>query len=140
MDEACWAATCCHCKVPSRPRRYLVLSKLSINSTMTWKSMGWHTLTKQGSGWVDGSRDGCRGLELTGEQQLAAWRIGFGTSMIPGVQFAACQNKRLLVSHCHTRRAQLRCLISKTRQSQPDWCLKGCLCLLSPTDVAEESD
>jgi hypothetical protein len=33
---------------------------------------------------------GCRGLELMGEQQLAAWRTGFGTtSMIPGVRFAA---------------------------------------------------
>jgi hypothetical protein len=43
---------------------------------------------------------GYTGLELMGEQQLAAWRIGFGTtSMIPGVQFAACQNQREFVSN-----------------------------------------
>lgn len=65
-DEACWAATCCHCKVHLRSRRDSVLSKLAMNSTMTWRSLGWHVLTKNGGGWVNGSRDGCRGLDLMG--------------------------------------------------------------------------
>jgi hypothetical protein len=59
-DEACWAATCCHCEVHHRSRRNSMLPKLSTISIITWESPEWHVPIKHGGGCVNGSRDGCR--------------------------------------------------------------------------------